>query len=206
MHQQLKFIVLLLIIIPFKGFAQEEEVFIVEKKQGKRIVLSAKNTTNDSINIFLLVHAEGFRRSSSAPIIKNTPPNSTTYMTTLIEIEDTPSSYRYDLYLNAEKEPLVIDSEKKINDISSIIKDRIVLFVTKDCDKCIVLENLLKNNRVTFKAFDIYQDEALYKQFKKFVQKDPTQTITFKLPLIWNKSYAVYGYDNLESILEELTN
>lgn len=206
MYHLLKFITLLFFTIPFFGFSQDEKVFIIEKRQGKRIVLSAKNTTNDSINIFLLVHAKGFRRSSSAPIIKNTPPNSTTYMTTLIEIDGIPSTYSYDLYLNAEKEPLIIDSEKKTNDISSIVEDRIVLFVVEDCDKCILLENILKNNRVSFKTFNIYQDKALYEQFKKFLQKDPTETIVFKLPVIWNKSYAIYGYETIESILEELKN
>lgn len=54
MYHLLKFITLLFFTIPFFGFSQDEKVFIIEKRQGKRIVLSAKNTTNDSINIFLL--------------------------------------------------------------------------------------------------------------------------------------------------------
>lgn len=53
--------------------AQQEQVLISEKKTGKRLVLMAENTTADTLNVFLMVFAEGYRRSADKPILKDIP-------------------------------------------------------------------------------------------------------------------------------------
>ncbi|NNM09630.1 MAG: hypothetical protein HKO61_10680, partial [Flavobacteriaceae bacterium] len=54
--------------------SQGLKVLIKEQKSGKRLVLVAENKTQDTLNVFLMVNAEGYRRSASKPVIKNIPP------------------------------------------------------------------------------------------------------------------------------------
>ena len=55
----------------FQMYCQELKVLISEKKSGKRIVLFAENRTTDTLNVFFMVNAEGYRKSASKPVIKD---------------------------------------------------------------------------------------------------------------------------------------
>lgn len=67
-------ITLLLLLLSQMGWSQQEKVIISENKKGKRIVLMAENKTTDALNVFLMVFAEGYRRSADKPILKDLPP------------------------------------------------------------------------------------------------------------------------------------
>lgn len=194
-----------MLLLSQMGWSQQEKVIISENKKGKRIVLMAENKTTDALNVFLMVFAEGYRRSADKPILKDLPPLSKVPMTTLIELHETSSSYTYDLIVNETRDnTIVIEPEKDVVDIENVVKGKIVLFSINDCEKCEVLSALLDAQRINHQAFNINNDPKLYRQFMNFINKELVEETKVRFPVIWNKSYTIFGYDDLSSIIEEL--
>lgn len=188
------------------GFTQNKAVTIIEKKKGKRIILLAKNNTKDTVNIFLMVNAEGFRKSADKPILKDILPYKTVPITTLIELEGQPSSYTYDLIINEKlNNEINIVYDKEVLDIENKIKNRLVLFSIDQCDKCEVLATMLEANRINFKSFNIENDKVLYQQFMKFIGEPTEENEKIRFPVIWNKNYTLFGYDDLQEVLQEVS-
>lgn len=199
---KLPFIIFLFMSLPFIG--QEERVLITEEKNGKRTVLFAENTSRDTLNVFLMINAEGYRRSASQPQLRDLPPNSRTPMITIIERADVPSHYTYELIVNEKKMPIKIARDKTTIDIESIITGKLVIFTEDGCEKCDLLNTVLISQRVQFRNFDIGEDPVLYEQFIAFVNKKfPSKTI-MRLPVIWNKDHVIFGFDELSEIMTEI--
>ena len=201
-----KVIIIFLCLCSSPLFAQGEQVVISEKKTGKRIVLRAENKTADTLNVFLMVQSEGYRRSADKPVLKNIPPNSIVPMITLIELANVPSSYSYELIVNDTKKPIELDYGKEIVDIQNAIKGKIVIFTLPNCQKCTLLSTALVNNKTTHLSFDIAKDPVLYRQFMKFIENELTAETRIQFPVIWNKDHTIFGYDNLETLIAELVN
>ena len=201
-----KFIIIFIYLCSCQLFAQGEQVIISEKKTGKRIVLRAENKTADTLNVFLMIQSEGYRRSANKPVLKNIPPNSIVPMITLIELANVPSSYSYELIVNDTKKSVELDYGKEVVDIQNAIKGKIVIFTLSNCQKCTLLSTALVNSRTTHLSFDIAKDPVLYRQFMKFIENELTEQTRIQFPVIWNKDYTIFGYDDLETLIAELVN
>jgi glutaredoxin len=198
------FIVILFITAPFYGVSQDLKVLISEKKTGKRVVLMAENKTQDTLNVFLMVHAEGYRRSASKPVLKDLPPLSKTPMITLIELSGVPHQYTYELIVNEQKSELQFTVQKKANDIEKVIANKLVIFSKNDCSKCELLTALLKDKRIQHRNLNIEEDAVLYRQFMVFIEPKLQAETKIRFPVIWNKDHAIFGYDSITDILKEL--
>ena len=177
---------------------------IIEKKRGKLTDLYAQNKTEDSLNIFFLVHAKGYRKSASKPIIENIPPFSSILLTTLIELTSEPSSYTFDLVINGDATETSFDYEDLPKDIIKIINRKIVLFTGVNCEKCTELTTALDENKIRYDIIDINEKPVYYRQFIAHIQSELTVNTRIRLPLIWNKDYVIFGYDILDEVLDEL--
>ncbi len=193
-----------LAFLSFQMYAQELQVLISEKKSGKRIVLFAENRTTDTLNVFFMVNAEGYRKSASKPVIKDIPPKAKVPMITLIELTDTPSRYTYDLIINKEKRNVNFTYEKQAKDIKKMIKGKRVLFTKNNCEKCDELATTLKDNRISHRVFDITEDAILYNQFMRLIERSLTEETKIRFPVIWNKDHVIFGYNDLETIVKEI--
>ncbi len=131
-----KIILVVFVVLSNTLYSQGLDVIISEEKKGKRIVLFAENTTADSLNIFLLVKAEGYRKSASKPVVMNLAPRSRVPVVTLIELDGSPSQYTYDLVVNREKRDVSLATKNQAKDLVSLISNRIVLFTVHECEKC----------------------------------------------------------------------
>lgn len=202
-----KVIIILTAFFSFLGTAQEEKVLISEKKTGKRLVLMAENKTADTLSVFLMVHAEGYRRSADKPVLKDLPPHSKTPMITLIELKDAASSYTYDLIVNEERNnDIKLVKKKEIVDIENAVKGKLVIFRLNLCDKCDTLISRLQDKRIQHRVFAIEEDGALYGQFMAFIDKELTSETRIRFPVVWNRSHTLFGYDDIETILGVLGN
>ena len=182
----------------------EGEVIIIEKKTGKRVVLFAENKTKDTLNIFLMVNAKGYRKSASKPILKNILPNSKIAMITLIELSGETSSYTYDLIVNDKENEISISYDKIPKEIDTIIDGKLILFNGLNCEKCTLLLESIKNKSIKYQLIDINENPIFYRQFIILIEKELTLDTKLRLPLIWNKNYVIFGYDDIEIILKEL--
>ncbi len=186
------------------SYAQGLKVLITEKKRGKRIVLMAENKTSDTLNVFLMVNAEGYRKSASKPVIKNLPPLSNTPMITLIELTGQESTYTYELIVNEKELDINITHENQVTDIQQHIKGRLVIFSADGCTKCEALLAELEEDRVPHRFFNINEHPVVYRQFLSHIERDLTNQTQIKFPVIWNKGEVIFGYDNLATILKIL--
>ncbi|PKA83697.1 glutaredoxin [Ulvibacter sp. MAR_2010_11] len=194
------------LLFSFSGICQGLQVLISEEKQGKRIVLMAENKTKDTLNVFFMVNAEGYRKSASKPVIKNLPPLSKTPMLTLVELNGVASQYTYDLIINKEERNLNFTYEKQAVDIEKLIEGKLVLFATSKCEKCDALASRLKDDRIQHRVLDVTEDAILYNQFMRLIERQLTEQTKIRFPVIWNKNHVIFGYDDLETILFELVN
>ncbi|NND62658.1 MAG: hypothetical protein HKN48_05645, partial [Flavobacteriaceae bacterium] len=168
-------------------FSQSEAVVISEKKTGKRVVIFAENKSADTLNVFLMVHAKGYRRSADKPVLKDIPPKSSVPMITLIELSNVESNYTYELIINDKKKIYEFSYDREVVDIENVLRDRIVMFTLSECEKCDALSTELETRRINHRVFNIEKDPALYKQFMKFIEKELTSEVRIQFPVIWNK-------------------
>lgn len=174
------------------GFSQQEAVTIETKTQGKRTLLFAQNHTDSIVNIFVMVNAQGYRRSADKPLITNLAPLSKKLVMTLIAIDPATASFDYNLIINSSTDNSIDLTREKyfVEDIGKYIQGDVVLFSTKDCQKCKVLDSILKDNKQAFRHFDINQDQKLYNQFILYLSETGALKIndSIPLPVIWNKT------------------
>jgi glutaredoxin len=204
MPQATKVIIIFTLLCSAFGTAQNEKVVIHEKKTGKRVTLLAENKTSDTLNIFLMIQAEGYRRSAEKPVLTNLPPFSTVAITTLIELANADSAYTYDLIVNEQENLVQIDYEKEVIDISSILKNKLVLFRPTRCGKCDILEAMLDKSRLEFRTFNIEKSPSIERQLHAFLDTTIKDQSNIRYPVIWNKDHVQLGYDDLELTLQNL--
>ena len=196
---------LVLLFVSCVSLSQVEKIRILEKKQGKRLVLQAQNTTQDTLNVFLMVHANGYRRSAEKPIVKNIPPQSTLAMTTLIELSNVDPNYTYDLIVNEQEQQIDFDFEKETIDVKNILKNKIVIFTLTKCSKCTLLTETLTAKHIQFRAFNIKEDPIVYQQFMALIEPELTEETKIKFPIVWNRSHTIFGFDQLKDMMDSLT-
>lgn len=199
-------LILFFVFIAAEGICQGLQVMVSEEKSGRRIVLMAENMTNDTLNVFFMVNADGYRKSASKPVIKDIPPKAKVPMVTLIELTDVPSQYTYDLIINKEKRNLNFTYEKQAKDIQKFVEGKIVLFATNTCEKCVELAQQLQEKRISHRVLNITEDAILYNQFMRLIERDLKEETRIRFPVIWNKDRVIFGYDDLEKILIEISN
>ena len=200
-----KVIILILLFTTTFSFAQKEKVIVTEKKQGKRITLFAENTTKDTLNIFIMLTAQGYRRSADRPVVMDLAPKKKINIMTLIEMDDQESSYTYNVIVNEkQKNAIPIDPDKEVADIETLIKGKVVLFTKVDCPKCETLSAFLFKEQINHRVFTIDKDPKLYRQFMNMINKELREDTQIRFPIVWNKTYTIFGYEELEEIVQEM--
>ena len=199
-----KVIIILLCLFSYQLYAQGEKILITEKKKGKRVILRAENVTSDTLNVFFMVNSDGYRRSADKPILKDIPPQSNVKLMTLIELTNVESSYTYELIVNDKKGPKKTDYNNKIIDVENVFKGKLVIFTLRNCEKCKTLLSQLSLNQTAYQSYDIGKEPLRYRQFMKYIEDDLTGTTRITFPVIWNKDHTIFGYDDLETILNKL--
>ena len=125
-------------------------------------------------------------------------------MITLIELSDVDSNYTYELVVNDKKQAMENDLNREVVDIENAIRDKLVIFSLKNCQKCESLISELAEQRIQHRVFSIEKNPALYKQFMKYIENELTSEVRIQFPLIWNRDHTVFGYEDLTDLLTQL--
>lgn len=196
----------ILLFCQLNVFSQGLKVLISEEKSGKRITLFAENKTADTLNVFLTVNAEGYRRSASKPVVKDIPPAERIPMITLIELDGVASRYTFEMVVNDTSSDRAFSYEEPERDIERVIKGQLVIFSADECQKCELLSEQLTEKHIQHRMFNIIEDAVLYGQFMSFIERRLTGATKIRFPIIWNKDDVIFSYDNVEEILTLLEN
>jgi glutaredoxin-related protein len=195
---------IVLLLCQLGVFSQGLKVLISEEKKGKRITLFAENKTRDTLNVFLTVNAEGYRRSSLKPVIKDLSPGARVPMMTLIELEGTDSRYTFEMVVNDKESEVNFSYEEPERDIERVIGGQLVIFSAEDCPKCMELIAELTEKHIQHRMFDIKEDAVLYGQFMSFIERRLSRETKIRFPIIWNKDEVIFGYETLEETIQML--
>ena len=196
-----KILTILLLLLAANHYAQGLKVLITEEKKGKRVQLFAENKTQDTLNIFLTVNAEGYRRSASKPVVKDIPPKAKLPMLTLIELDGVESRYTFDLVVNDAKNTTELTYDERERDIERVIRGQLVIFSSDECGKCQQLADALTERRIQHRLFNLEEDAVLFGQFMSHIERSLTADTKVIFPVIWNRDEVIFGYDDLNRII-----
>jgi hypothetical protein len=74
----------------------------------------------DTLNVFLIVNLEGYRKSAARLFLKAVPPVAKISMIPLIKIPNIPSKYSYELIVSEQKNNLNFSMYRNATDIKKI--------------------------------------------------------------------------------------
>ncbi|SFD31726.1 hypothetical protein [Algibacter pectinivorans] len=161
------FLVILIFLTSFLGFAQganPENVTLVEKQNGKRLELYAKNTDTIPYVVFLRVTTNDFRRSSNRPVLKPVSANSEVHLLTLIKLAGSEGNYEKQFIVNEVSTNLKFrkdDDDMQINFDTALKTANITLFESDACEICEDTKLLFNNNKVAYNLKAINNDQDL---------------------------------------------
>ncbi|KAA5824469.1 hypothetical protein FPF71_09830 [Algibacter amylolyticus] len=161
------FLVILIFLTSFLGFAQganPENVTLVEKQNGKRLELYAKNTDTIPYVVFLRVTTNDYRRSSNRPVLKPVGANSEVHLLTLIKLASSEGNYEHQFIVNEVSTNLKFrkdNDDMQINFDAALKTANITLFESDACEICEDTKLLFNNNKVAYNVKDINNDQDL---------------------------------------------
>ena len=208
-NSKLLFFVFLLFFASLFSFSQDaktEKVTLIEKQNGKRLELYAKNTDTISHVVFLRVTTTDYRRTSKRPVLKPIPPNSKTHLLTLIKLVGSEGKYEHQFIVNEVSNNLQF--RKDFDDIQINFDDalktaNITIYESDNCEFCEETKVLFNENKIAFKVKHIDKDKAtLVNQLKEFGK--PTENLDQELFIIQIESDIYRGIKDKKQLLEAL--
>lgn len=170
-------ILLLLTTVCFSNVvnAQRKAIEIIEKKEKKRVLFFAENTTATAMEVFFKIDGKGFRKSSYRPIIKKVPANTKVLITTAISLENSLPEYTFFYSFDEQLTDINVNSKKDFNNWKALDEalDRgeTIVFTKDECKKCEKLVGMLKASRIAHKELNISKYERFEDFFWKTVSK-----------------------------------
>lgn len=202
----LLFFLLFLSLFGFSQNANTDKVTLIEKENGKRLELYAKNTDTISYVVFLRVTTTDYRRTSKRPVLKHVEPNSKLHLLTLIKLVGSDGVYDAQFIVNevsANIEYRKDDEGIQINFDDALKTANITIYESANCDFCNETKALFNDNKIAFTEKHIEKNKIpLVKLLKK--QKRPSENLSDELLVIQIESDIYTGIRNKKQLLEVL--
>jgi len=213
MKSKLKFTFLVFLIFfttlfCFSQNTNEKKVKLIEKLNGKRLELYAKNTDTTTHVVFLRITTNDYRRSSNRPVLKPVEPNSETHLLTLIKLAGSEGTYEHQFIVNEVSNNLKFrkdDDDMQINFDSALKTAKIIIYSSDNCEFCDDTKTLFNKNRIAFIDKYIEKDKtALIKLLKKY--RKSTENLNNESLIIQIESEIYRGIKDKKELLEVLKN
>jgi len=213
MKSKLKFTFLVFLIFfttlfCFSQNTNEKKVKLIEKLNGKRLELYAKNTDTTTHVVFLRITTNDYRRSSNRPVLKPVEPNSETHLLTLIKLAGSEGTYEHQFIVNEVSNNLKFrkdDDDIQINFDSALKTAKIIIYSSDNCEFCDDTKTLFNKNRIAFIDKYIEKDKtALIKLLKKY--RKSTENLNNESLIIQIESEIYRGIKDKKELLEVLKN
>lgn len=211
MNSNLKFSFLIFLFLgtSFFCFSQNKntkKVTLIEKTNGKRLELYAKNTDTIGYVVFLRVTTEDYRRSSNRPVLKPIEPNSETHLLTLIKLAETTGVYEHQFIVNEVSKNLQFrkdDEDMQVNFDGALKTANITIYKSDNCTFCEDTKILFNENKIALNEKHIIKDKTtLIKKLKEFGK--PTDNLNQEMFIIQIESNIYRGITNKKQLLEVL--
>lgn len=156
---------LILLYNSFCSFSQnnnKRNVTLIEKQNGKRLELFAKNQDSISYAVFLRVTTNNYRRTSNRPVLTHIKPNSETHLLTLIKLANKPATYESQFIITdvSQKISFRKDFEDfQVNFDQSLKTKKITIYESEHCAFCEETKLLFKDHKIAFTTKQIVKDQ-----------------------------------------------
>lgn len=206
---KLSFLVFLLFcssLISLSQNANTEKVTLIEKENGKRLELYAKNTDTINYVVFLRVTTKDYRRTSKRPVLKPVEPNSETHLLTLIKLAGTTGEYEHQFIVNEVSENIKYRKDYEgiqINFDEALKTANITIYESDNCEFCEDTKKLFNQYHITFKEKHIVKDKTmLLKQLKQSGKS--IDNLDKELLILQIESNIYAGIQNKKQLLDAL--
>ncbi|WP_396601695.1 glutaredoxin domain-containing protein [Algibacter sp. R77976] len=206
---KLLFLVFLFFSSCFFSFSQNVntgKVILVEKQNGKRLELYAKNTDSIGYVVFLRVTTQDYRRSSNRPVLKPIEPNSETHLLTLIKLAGTAGDYEHQFIVNEVSANLQFrkdDEDLQINFDDALKTANITIYTSNNCSFCEETKSLFNENKIAFKERHLEKDKVILTKTLKASGKS-IENIDKEIFIIQIESDIYRGLATKKQLLEVL--
>lgn len=161
-----RFILLTFFMFSFLCFSQKNNkrnVTLIEKQNGKRLELFAKNEDSTSYVVFLRVSTDNYRRTSNRPVLTTVAPNSETHLLTLIKLAGKPNEYEKQFIVNEVSQNLSFrkdDDDFQINFDSALKTTKITIFESNNCEFCNEAKALFDKYKIAYNTKHVKKNSS----------------------------------------------
>lgn len=186
--------------------AGNKKVTLIEKENGKRLELYAKNTDSIGYVVFLRVTTTDYRRTSKRPVLKPIAPNSEVHLLTLIKLVGSGGEYTPHFIVNEMSANIAYrkdDEGIQVNFDNALKTANIIIYESDTCNFCEDTKTLFNKNKIAFKTKPILDNVLqLTKKLKK--QNLPTENLNNESFMLQIESDIYRGITNKKELLDVL--
>ena len=201
-------LLLLSSLCSFSQDANTEKVTLIEKQNGKRLELYAKNTDSIDYVVFLRVTTQDFRRTSKRPVLKPVAPHSETHLLTLIKLAGTDGKYDHQFIVNEVSANLKFrkdDEDMQIDFDKALKTPHITIYESDNCKICEDSKTIFNDHKIAFEVKHIQNHKKILIEALKKVNK-PLDQIEKQLFIIQIESEIYTAIETKKQLLEALKN
>lgn len=210
-NSKLTLSIYLILCLTFCAFSQnktQKNVTLIEKQNGKRLELYAKNEDSISYVVFLRVTTNNYRRTSNRPVLTNIAPNSEKHLLTLIKLANKPDTYESTFIINDVSQNLSFRKDFEafqVNFDQSLKTKKITIYESDNCAFCEETKTLFNDHKIAFNTKHIIRDQKeLLKTLK--ASGKPTNYIDNKTFALQIKKDVYLNITNKHELVDVLKN
>jgi len=188
----------------------QQDIEIIQKKEGESIIVSFKNNSTEQKEINLHIDGKGTCQIEKSPIIKLVKVGEEVTFITLTPLKG--KKLDYNISYVPKSKPT--EEEIKIYEIKlqKLTVDKItdyskgiIVFGQEGCSRSNKTAKYLINNKIEFRYVNLTKSENL-NEFMLDKLKEKSIDGRIKLPVIVNKGKLNYNLDDLDDFLKKLSN
>ncbi len=202
----IKQITIVALLTVFQLHGQEEPIEIEEEKSANRISFYAVNKNEQDFDVLFKVTGTDFRQSKARARWVRLPATSKVQLHNIILLRGKTPKYTHQLQVrdSLSRRALKRPATKIIVPPKKITPNKyIVVYKTKNCEKCDDIINSLESNNYIYRSVDLAEKPELQEQLSKSFGAS-TQLDSISTPIV-NLGGKLYSWiDSYDQILEEL--
>ena len=203
------FLIIILLCYSVNSYSQvntNKKVTLIEKQNGKRLELYAKNTDTLNYVVFLRVTTQDYRRTSKRPVLKSINPNSETHLLTLIKLAGAEGKYEKQFIVNEVSQNLKFRKDNEdiqVNFNNALKTKKIIIYQSDNCSFCEATKALFNENKIAFQEKHIIKDKSLLERKLKELGESK-ENLEQESLIIQIESKIYKGITNKKQLLEVL--
>lgn len=193
-----------LVLICDPLFSQNQDIEIIEERTESTIKLSAKNTTDQSLDMVFNFELTGFTSNASSPIKKVLLPNSTEYLVTLTASPDVNNEYKTSVsYKKLADNSKPVAKTNRMTGIQ-INEVKVNVFTQDGCARCAYVISYLEKNGIPFVELNTSIHQPNQDLMFEKLEKAGFKGTSVQMPVVLKNGKLDYDIKDLQAYVKKL--